>query len=82
MDPVILRVCSSGVAEDEVGSVLPAVGLAVPSMSHNGPCHLGQELLPAESVQRGVLCTCRTSPFTLWLWKVVIAGERRAPEAI
>lgn len=38
-----------------VGSIFYAT-----QWSLNGPCHLGQELLSAESVQCGVLCTCHT----------------------
>ena len=75
MYPVILRVCcSSGVIEDDVGSVPPAVGLANTFYVTRWSLPLGQELLPAECPVSCAVHVPYFSPSPLWLWRVVIAG--------
>lgn len=56
----------SGVFEDVVGWVLPAVELVIPFMTYSGPTSLGQELLPVSVHQYHMLCTCHMAmPFPL-----------------
>jgi len=65
-------------AEDVVGRMLLAVGLAMPFTPYNCPFQLGQELLPGvTSVQYHVLCACRTSPASVFTWWLcgLVAGR-------
>jgi len=48
-DVLKVRPSSSGVVKDVVGRALPAVGLAMSSVSYDGPLKLGQELLPMKN---------------------------------